>query len=78
MSEIDKKNKESPTDKLRTLFGLGNSQKDENGHPQKPRFNLWYAVIAILLFTYLNPFSFLNKWRQSHTVSSSNILPMVN
>lgn len=58
MSEIDKKNEESPRDKLRALCGLGNSQKQGNGYLQKPRFNLWYALIAILLFTYLKPLFF--------------------
>ena len=68
MSEIDKKNEERPKDKLRALLGLGNSQKHGNGLPQKPRFNLWYAFIGILLFMYLQPFFFS---KQAETIAYS-------
>lgn len=55
----DPKNKapESLTDKLRSLFGLGNEKK-ENNLPPKAHFSIWYFVLAILLLTYLQPLFF--------------------
>ncbi|HBG19632.1 MAG TPA: cell division protein FtsH [Desulfobulbaceae bacterium] len=55
----DPKNKapESLTDKLRSLFGLGNEKK-ENNLPPKAHFSIWYFVLAILFLTYLQPLFF--------------------
>ena len=55
----DPKNKapESLSDKLRSLFGLGNEKK-ENNLPPKAHFSIWYFVLAILFLTYLQPFFF--------------------
>ena len=55
----DPKNKapESLSDKLRSLFGLGNEKK-ENNLPPKAHFSIWYFVLAILFLTYLQPLFF--------------------
>jgi len=41
-------------DKLRPLLGLQERQK--NTLPPKARFSIWYFLIAILLFTYLQQY----------------------
>jgi cell division protease FtsH len=43
------------------LFAFGNSQQEENGKPPKARINFWYVFIAILMFSYLQPFFFSTK-----------------
>ena len=48
-------------DKLRSHFGLGNQSKDKNGLPPKTRFSIWYFVIAMVLFSYLQPLLFSSK-----------------
>ncbi|WP_319547896.1 ATP-dependent zinc metalloprotease FtsH [Desulfogranum marinum] len=60
MSNLNKK-EENSGNKLRALFGLNHSHKGENGQPPKARFNIWYAALTILLFSYLQPFFFSAK-----------------
>ncbi len=45
-------------EKLRSLFGQGDSKKNKSPLPPKTRFSIWYFLIAILLFTYLQQFLF--------------------
>ncbi len=48
-------------DKLRSMVGLGPSQKDENSLPPKTHFSIWYVLLAMLLFSYLQPLIFSEK-----------------
>jgi len=48
-------------DKLRSLFGFGNSQKDDKGLPPKAHFSIWYFVLAMIFFSYLQPLFFSAK-----------------
>jgi cell division protease FtsH len=52
---------ENLKDKLRALFGFGNSPKNKTGLPAKTRFSIWYFVLAILFFSYMQPFFFSSK-----------------
>jgi len=44
------------TEKLRGLFGFGDHPKNNNASPPKRRFNIWYLLMAVLFFSYLQPF----------------------
>ncbi|MCB2146853.1 MAG: ATP-dependent zinc metalloprotease FtsH [Deltaproteobacteria bacterium] len=46
----------SLTDKLRSLFGSGDDPKNKNALPPKKRFSIWYFLMAILFFSYLQQF----------------------
>ena len=48
-------------DKLRSHFGFGDHSKDKNGLPPKTRFSLWYFIIAVIFFSYLQQFIFSGK-----------------
>ena len=48
-------------DKLRSLFGSSDHLKNKAGLPPKTRFSIWYALAAILLFTYLQQYYFSSK-----------------
>jgi cell division protease FtsH len=48
-------------DKLRSHFGLGTHSKDKYGLPPKMRFSLWYVIVALILFSYLQPLMFSGK-----------------
>ncbi|MFO7459715.1 MAG: ATP-dependent zinc metalloprotease FtsH [Desulfatiglandales bacterium] len=48
-------------DKLRSLFGNKQRQKDKNGLPPKARFSIWYFLVAFLLFSYLQQSFFSAK-----------------
>ena len=52
---------EKVTDKLRAVFGLKASPKTENGLPPRARFSIWYFLVAILFFSYLQPLFFSAK-----------------
>jgi cell division protease FtsH len=52
---------EKLTDKLRSLFGSSDHLKNKAGLPPKTRFSIWYALAAILLFTYLQQYFFSSK-----------------
>ena len=43
-------------DKFRSLLGLKNPQEKKNAIPPKARFSIWYFLIAIFLFTYLQQY----------------------
>ncbi|WP_136799492.1 ATP-dependent zinc metalloprotease FtsH [Desulfosediminicola ganghwensis] len=61
MSDSNKNENENSGDRLRSMLGLNHSPKDENGKFPKQRLNIWYVFIAILLFSYLQPFFFSDK-----------------
>ena len=52
---------ENLTDKLRSLFGMGDPQKNKDALPPKAHFSIWYFLLAMLLFSYLQPFIFSAK-----------------
>ena len=52
---------EKLTDKLRSLFGSSDHLKNKAGLPPKTRFSIWYALAAILLFSYLQQNYFSSK-----------------
>jgi cell division protease FtsH len=48
-------------DKLRSLFGSGDRLKNKNALPPKARFSIWYFLLAMLFFSYLQPVFFTSK-----------------
>jgi cell division protease FtsH len=57
----EKEPEENLADKVRSFFGLRNGQKNKNALPPKTHFSIWYFLIAILLFTYLQQYLFSPK-----------------
>ena len=53
-----KRPSENFTDKLRAVLGLNASPKTKDGLPPQARFSIWYFLVAILLFSYLQPLIF--------------------
>lgn len=62
-------------DKLRSFFNLDNPPQKQTGLPAKKRFNLWYFVLAMILFTYLQPLLFSAK---TETISYSQFKQYVD
>ncbi len=60
-SNENKEPLEKFTDKLRSLFGSSDHLKNKAGLPPKTRFSIWYALAAILLFSYLQQYYFSSK-----------------
>ncbi|AOY56939.1 ATP-dependent zinc metalloprotease FtsH [Desulfococcus multivorans] len=56
-----KRPSENFTDKLRAVLGLNASPKTKDGLPPQARFSIWYFLVAILLFSYLQPLIFSGK-----------------
>jgi cell division protease FtsH len=48
-------------DKLRSFLGFSGQRKNKAALPGKTRFSLWYFVLAMLLFSYLQQFLFSSK-----------------
>ena len=48
-------------DRLRGLFGFGESPKKENALPPKARFSMWYFLVVVLIFIYLQQNFFSGK-----------------
>ena len=48
-------------DRLSSLAGFGDTRKGEKGLPPKTHFSIWYFVLAILFFSYLQPLFFSAK-----------------
>ncbi|PKN22704.1 MAG: cell division protein FtsH [Deltaproteobacteria bacterium HGW-Deltaproteobacteria-21] len=48
-----KEPQENLLDKLRSFFGFQDTQKGKDSLPPKTRFSIWYFVMALLLFSYL-------------------------
>jgi cell division protease FtsH len=48
-------------DKLRSYLGFGDHSKDKSGLPPKTRFSLWYFIVAMIFFSYLQQFIFTGK-----------------
>jgi cell division protease FtsH len=62
-------------DKLRSFFGVGNHPKKQTALPGKTRFNIWYFVLAMLLFSYLQTLLFSSK---TETISYSQFKQYVD
>jgi cell division protease FtsH len=52
---------EKITDKIRSLTGPHDSQNIKGALPPKTQFSIWYVMMAILLFTYLQQYYFSAK-----------------
>ncbi len=62
MPSIEKKGPEERlSDRVRSFFDLRDSQKNKNALPPKAHFSIWYFLIALLLFTYLQQYFFSPK-----------------
>ncbi len=48
-------------DKLRSFLGFNDQRNKQAALPGKTRFNIWYFVLAMVLFSYLQPFLFSSK-----------------
>ena len=55
-------------DKLRSFLGLGNHPNKQTASPGKPRLRIWYLVLAIIVFSYMQPLLFSSK---TETISYS-------
>ena len=62
-------------DKVRSFFGFGNHPKKQTALPGKTRFSIWYFVIAMILFSYLQPLLFSSK---TETISYSQFKQYVD
>ena len=57
-SESNNKPLKTIKDRLSSLAGFGDTRKGEKGLPPKTHFSIWYFVLAILFFSYLQPLFF--------------------
>ena len=48
-------------DKLRSQFGFSDHPKNKSGLPPKKRFSLWYFIVAMIFFSYLQQYIFSGK-----------------
>jgi hypothetical protein len=62
-------------DKVRSFFGPRDPQKKKDALPPKAHFSIWYFLIAFLLFTYLQQYFLLEKWRPFLTANSNKPSP---
>jgi cell division protease FtsH len=46
---------------MRSFFGFGDRPKNQSALPAKKRFSIWYFVLAMILFYYLQPVLFSSK-----------------
>ena len=60
-SESNNKPLKTMKDRLSSLAGFGDTRKGEKGLPPKTHFSIWYFVLAILFFSYLQPLFFSAK-----------------
>ncbi|MFO7752667.1 MAG: ATP-dependent zinc metalloprotease FtsH [Desulfobacteraceae bacterium] len=60
MASPDKNSIGNLKDKLRSLFGFSD-QKQESERPEKPRFNIWFFVLAVFFFSYVQQSMFSSK-----------------
>lgn len=48
-------------DKMRSVFSPLNPQEKKNALPPKTHFSIWYFLMAIILFSYLQQYFLLGK-----------------
>ena len=58
MPSTDKEPREHLMDRLRSLLGQPGPRKRKDGLPPKTHFSIWYLLIAILLFMYVQQYFF--------------------
>ena len=58
MPSNDRKSQEHLIDRLRSLFGQPGPRKKKDGLPPKAHFSIWYFLMAILLFMYVQQYFF--------------------
>ncbi|MBI5897016.1 MAG: ATP-dependent metallopeptidase FtsH/Yme1/Tma family protein [Desulfobacterales bacterium] len=51
----------NPMDKLRAFFGADDPSKNKGAPPSKTRFSLWYFLVVMLVFSYLQQYFFSAK-----------------
>jgi cell division protease FtsH len=62
MAPNDEKNpRQTLSDKFPFLFGPQDPQKKKNALPPKTHFSIWYFLLALLLFTYMQQYLFSAK-----------------
>ena len=61
MPSKSKKPQEHVIDKIRSLFGQSAPGKKKDGLPPKTHFSIWYFLLAILLFMYVQQYFFSSK-----------------
>ncbi len=61
MPSSDKESREHLVDRLRSLFGQPGPRKKKDGMPPTARFSVWYLLIAVLLFMYVQQYLFSSK-----------------
>jgi cell division protease FtsH len=85
-SDREKEPQENLKDKLRSFFGTQDPQKKKNTLPPKAHFSIWYFLMAILLFSYLQqyflsrkvetiPYSQFKQYIAEGNISELNIGP---
>jgi cell division protease FtsH len=60
-SDRGKESQDELKDKFRSFFGIQDTRKKKDGLPPKARFSIWYFLVAILLFSYLQQSLFSAK-----------------
>lgn len=65
----------SLVDKVRSFLGFGNDPKNQTVLPGKTRFGIWYFVLAVIFFSYLQHFLFSSK---TETISYSQFKQYVD
>lgn len=62
MPSVEKKEpEETLSGKIRSFFGLRDGERNKKGLPGKAHFSIWYFLVALLLFIYLQQYFFSPK-----------------
>ncbi len=61
MPSKNKKSQEHMIDKFRSLFRQQGPGKKKDGLPPKTHFSIWYFLLAMLLFMYVQQYFFSSK-----------------
>ena len=61
MPSKNKKSQEHMIDRLRSLFRQQGPRKKKDGLPPKTHFSIWYFLLAMLLFMYVQQYFFSSK-----------------
>ena len=61
MPSNDKESQKNVMDRLRSWFSQQDPRKNKAGLPPKAHFSIWYFLMAILLFMYLQQYFFASK-----------------
>ena len=61
MPSNDNESQKNVMDRLRSWFSQQDPRKNKAGLPPKAHFSIWYFLMAILLFMYLQQYFFASK-----------------